>query len=329
MNILQHHTSGRFRTNIEQRNSRLLANINEHFLQELPTLWNEEKIQHAAPHLMADYLRYFTDAIMLGWPKAHCIWLLSHAAEMGWMHFRMLQDTEILTPITLAGKELYLVPKASNSWNDADTWLDACLANAILGGQQAAIDEICNYKTGMSSSQIQGQDNISPHDAMFNVYEHYVMNDLSAKEQLQALQLALQFSEQGKVAEVYDIEREHAIQFIAIPQISLIASCWQRQEATVSLTAKYAIEAHLDYYADIMPEPGEPRGKDSIDLFDQSAMLMRDLLGFLALHYQRTGESPDFESPYIPSWLIKGEFPSREEVLFNNPPVFDLKSVAS
>jgi len=72
---------------------------------------------------------------------------------------------------------------------------------------------------------------------------------------------------------------------------------------------------------------GEPVGKDSISLYGGSAMLLRRLLGVLALHYQTTGELPEFESDYIPTWLIKGEIPSRQEVLFDSPPEFTLAGI--
>jgi len=30
---------------------------------------------------------------------------------------------------------------------------------------------------------------------------------------------------------------------------------------------------------------------------------------------------------FTPSWLIKGEIPSRQAVLFDNPPVFDMAAL--
>ena len=64
-----------------------------------------------------------------------------------------------------------------------------------------------------------------------------------------------------------------------------------------------------------------------MELYEGNAMFIKRLVGILALHYQNTGETPDFESDYIPSWLIKGEILSRQEVLFDNPPVFDMQAL--
>lgn len=325
MNIHQHHCKARCFLAEKQQNSESLLNIINEDFSGLPNWWCKEKIQNAAPTAFSCYLSYFTQAVMLDWPKAHCIWLLAHAAEIGQMHFRMLANIGELTPVTLAGRDLAITPYESSSFNSPGLWLDVCNMNIILGGQQDALNELCIHQSVIVDSNPAEQ--IDAYDAMYNVYRSYMMDDLTPAQQLHALQTALAFSERGKVAAMHFIEAEYAIQFMHLPKVSLIASCWGRQSDTVSHVAAKAVEAHYDYFADFAPEPGEPRGTDSIELYDSKAMVMRDIIALLALHFQRTGESPDFDSPYIPSWLIKGEFPSREAVLFDNPPEFTLQAL--
>ncbi len=93
-------------------------------------------------------------------------------------------------------------------------------------------------------------------------------------------------------------------------------------EAKAGVNATPSKSSHA-YFA---PQPGQKKGAESLDLFGSEAYIHHHIMAFLAVHYRHIGKTVSFQSDYIPEWVIRGEGPTREEVLAN-PPVFDLEHV--
>ncbi|MEG3754944.1 hypothetical protein [Psychromonas arctica] len=328
MDIRQHHNKNHWLNEKKQRSEYLLSRI-DNANETSKKVFTKESIQHAAPLRLDHYWDLFTKAVMLGWPKTHCMWLLYQTTDFGRMHFRMHLSPNRLTPVELASELVILTPTpvGKHHYSSDHTWLDAAIA-ATLCKESFIVDELQAYPIHFLDEAAGVHRNFEVHKAFFHFYKLFYSNTHDKQQQTDALRAVMQYAEHGKIEQLTSIEAEVSFHFLEYSVVSVIASMWKLQRSSLSDATTEAIKASYEYYADLLPrEPGEPVGKDSMGLYRGSAMLLRRLLGVLALHYQTTGKVPEFESDYIPSWLIKGEIPSRQEVLFDNPPEFTLAGI--
>ncbi|MCG7498016.1 Imm49 family immunity protein, partial [Vibrio sp. Of7-15] len=122
-----------------------------------------------------------------------------------------------------------------------------------------------------------------------------------------------------------DAEKFYLTQYAG--PVLLICNLWGLDSLSLDERVKYAIEQDYLYFSEYLPtNAGRETGDKSLDLCAPGSYLTLLPLGLLALHYQRTGETPSFDSPYIPLRLIQSEGPTREEVLANPPP-FTLEAI--
>ncbi|MCG7495469.1 immunity 49 family protein [Vibrio sp. Of7-15] len=323
--ITQHHNQHRYVSEWHERSAALLKKSRNKNNTSLPMLFTEEKIEHACSSIAYQYLDFFTYALLLGWPKEHCVWLLAHSAELHAMDLRMLMNAGKPTPITLAGRELFIMPRPRR-YSPFNVWLDAVSTNLLIDDDQSVL-ELCTYSEGYITDNDPDNAFYEPQTAFFHLFKLYVEGGSSSEQKKAALERALALVERGAIEKINCIETEIAFQFLFVPFISFIARAWGVEESSLDDIVMDVLKASYEYHADYAPLPGEPTGDDSHELWDSSALIPRHMLACLRLHYRRTGETISFDSPYLPLWLIKGEGPTRNEVLFDNPVTFDEESV--
>lgn len=193
MDIKQHHNKGFWLSEKHSRSQYLLKNISADNSQ-LSSLFTEEKIQHAAPHLLSDYWGYFTDAVMLDWPKAHCMWLLYHVCDFGRMHFRMHLNPETTVPVELAQQVLVLQPQPveRGRFSPDGVWMHAAVA-ATLCKEPFVVDELQAYPAEFLDHTA-GRGIPEMDKAFFRVFKAFFTEQVSEEQKKQCLAGAMQFA---------------------------------------------------------------------------------------------------------------------------------------
>ncbi|RJG49959.1 Imm49 family immunity protein [Motilimonas pumila] len=331
MNHITHHNKTFFNARWQENSEHLLNQVEKRH-QSLSKNFKEARAQSLALSFSDDFFHMFVQAVQLNWPKPHCIWLLSHAAELAWMHQRMLIDQGQLTPITCAGEEFVLTPAASTYGTGLGQWLNALNLNLLLRQPDEVINELLRYPADLMDHHNAANQSMEAEKKEMACFKAFVANALQP-DLIDAANALTPYTQPGVISKLNGFEghvakgTEGYHHYVLFPIISTLLSCAKVQEENISITTKNALAAFYEYHAFISPDPGEDTGEKSLQLFSDEAMLPLQLIGMLALHHQRTGETIDFTTDYLPSWLVEGDFPSREEVLFQQPPTFDLASV--
>ena len=325
MNINQHHN--KYHWMGEERKGRTLDTIesikrtNSYVVNEV---FNPNQVQRSCPYFVDDFHGYWSDALIMEWPKVHCRWLLAAASDLAVMDMRMHRLYGQRIEMTFWGKPISLVPEKSGYNDGLYNWLNAvCLA--ILNQDDDGVNELCLWTAGDQGKAKRLKSPQIP-QAFFELFKAYIQNESDPEIQRQLISNVLPYLASGVIEKLESHLAEGWNKFMIIPLFSMVAKAWGADSTDWDTTVKSAMEANYDYFSYLAPQDGDEKGKNAVTLWGASAMIHHMIMAFSALHYRRTGIMVTFESDYIPAWVIKGEGPSNREVE-DNPPIFELEAV--
>ncbi|MBD1557213.1 hypothetical protein HC752_09690 [Vibrio sp. S9_S30] len=215
-----------------------------------------------------------------------------------------------------------------NSEDRLTAWLTN-ISVAILCNDQAAQQEMLKVEHKDLCQSFEGQPIRDIELAFFDLFHAFLLGESDKQRQIQLIKTVIPILTDEILIEACDGNEywQDFYQWLRFPLYSIISVCWGYEDTSLDKAVIASIDANYEYYSEIEPrQKGGKTGKESLDLLASEAMFHTITTAFLSAHYRRTGQTVSFDSPYVPQWLIKGEGPTREEVLAN-PPVFDLEHV--
>lgn len=261
------------------------------------------------------------DSLILRVSQSHSQYLLTYSAECYQMALRLHRYAGQEVKVSCIGRELTL-HSGEYKHLSLEFYVTGLCLNTLLGfkeGEKEILDfAFSDFKSAMTSPV----PDVS--EAFFDLFKAYFANeqDKSVRDTLMAN--LYPYVQIGAIKSKSEEFVEHYYQLLFMPLYSIVAYSWGYDKTDLDTTVKAAMKANYEYFAYFAPEPGQTRGDGSLSLFGSDAYIHHHIMAFLAVHYRNTGEMVSFQSDYIPEWVIKGEGPTREEVLAN-PPVFDLE----
>ncbi|MCG7500236.1 hypothetical protein MHO82_25645, partial [Vibrio sp. Of7-15] len=201
------------------------------------------------------------------------------------------------------------------------------LVISILDQNQSALDTLLRWPTGEYKNKSYDSGEREYEVALNRLCRAYFENEQDRNIREQLANEAKRWLKPGEVTSLFNSDAEKFCLTRYAGPVLLICNLWGLDSLSLDERVKYAIEQYYLFFSEYLPtNAGRETGDNSLDLCDPASYLTLLPLGLLALHYQRTGETPSFDSPYTSLRLIQGEGPTREEVLANPPP-FTLEAI--
>ncbi|CCN49923.1 conserved hypothetical protein [Vibrio nigripulchritudo MADA3029] len=265
----------------------------------------------------------WANSLILGIPDYHSQYLLTYVAECYQMVLRIHRRAGQEVTVSNMGRELTLLA-GEDSHINLEFYLTGLCLNTLLGfkeGEKEILDfAFSDFKSAMTSPVPEVC------EAFFDLFKAYFANEQDKRVRGVLMDNLYPYLQMGAIEAKSEEFVERYYQFLFMPLYSIVAHSWGYDETDLDTTVKAAMEANYEYYAYFAPQPGQKKGDESLDLYGSEAYIHHHVMAFLAVHYRHTRKTVSFQSDYIPEWVIKGEGPTREEVLAN-PPVFDLEHV--
>ncbi len=284
----------------------------------------------ASEHWLGIYIR---DTLLNDWPREHGMFLLVQSAELARIHWLIHRHQGETLEVNLFDKQFQVETcierrDLDNSEDRLTAWLTN-ISVAILCNDQAAQQEMFKVEHKDLCQSFEGQPIRDIELAFFDLFHAFLLGESDKQRQIQLMKAVIPILTDEILIEACDGNEywQDFYQWLRFPLYSIISVCWGYEDTSLDKAVIASIDANYEYYSEIEPrQNGGKTGKESLDLLADEAMFHTITTAFLTAHYRRTGQTVSFDSPYIPQWLIKGEGPTREEVLAN-PPVFDLEHV--
>lgn len=286
-------------------------------------IFTADLYQNAIDFGAHDLFSYWSKSLILEVPRLHSNYVLTRVAEAHQMVLRMQRYSGNEVMVTSLGRELTL-HSGEYKHLSVEFYLTSLCFNTLLGykeGEQEILDfTFSDFKGGMTSPVP------DVCEAIFDLFKAYFANEQDKSVRDTLMDNLYPYLQMGVIESKSEEFVERYYQFLFMPLYSIVAHSWGYDKTDLDTTVRAAMDANYEYHANIAPEPGAKKGSKSQKLFGPRAYIHHHIMAFLAVHYRHTGKTVSFQSDYIPEWVIKGEGPTREEVLAN-PPVFDLEHV--
>ncbi|MFD2178492.1 Imm49 family immunity protein [Veronia pacifica] len=293
----------------------------------------EENLKHYQRRAQSQFYRFYNslaDFLLMELPREHCSLILSYMSQLGKNHWEIhcKQGQEI--SLTFFGQRVSVSSEQKDDhYGTLTDWLNSISA-AMIARDKEALSVLLSVKD-TDLVQRHNPDNVELlpiEQAFFRLFHAYFSGEDDQERHLQLLKDVNQYIDDESIGKATNCEYwQDYYQWLIFPMYSLVVISWGYEKTSLDEAVIAAIDANYEFYAYIAPaQNNRPTGEDSLSLFNEAALFHLITTGFLATHFQRTGETVSFDTEYTPQWLIKGEGPTREEVLAN-PPVFELDVV--
>ena len=291
--------------------------------QDFSEIFTVSLYQNAIDFNTDNLFSYWSNSLILEVPRVHSNYILTRAAEAHQMVLRMQRHAGNEVKVTSLEHELILRPGEYKHLTVKFYLTGLCL-NTLLGyteAEQEILDfAFSDFKNAMTSPVP------DVCEAFFDLFKAYFANEQDQCVRDALMDNVYPYLQMGAIEAKSEQFVERYYQFLFMPLYSIVAHSWGYDDTDLDTTIKAAMEANYEYHAYFAPQPGQKKGDESLDLFGAEAYIHHHIMAFLAVHYRHTGKMVSFQSDYIPQWVVKGEGPTRDEVLAN-PPVFDLDHV--
>ncbi|ODA30658.1 hypothetical protein A8L45_19805 [Veronia pacifica] len=293
----------------------------------------EENLKHYQRRAQSQFYRFYNSLVyflLMELPREHCSLILSYMSQLGKNHWEIhcKQGQEI--SLTFFGQRVSVSSEQKDDhYGTLTDWLNSISA-AMIARDKEAVSVLLSVKdTDLVQLNNPGNKGLLPiEQAFFRLFHAYFSGEDDQERHLQLLKDVTQYIDDESIGKATNCEYwQDYYQWLIFPMYSLVVISWGYEKTSLDEAVIAAIDANYEFYAYIAPaQNNRPTGEDSLSLFNEAALFHLITTGFLATHFQRTGETVSFDTEYTPQWLIKGEGPTREDVLAN-PPVFELDVV--
>ena len=233
------------------------------------------------------FLEMFSSSFVAGKSKDACFHYLKLAQQFCQAHFRLALNPEVDLVLELDGEHIPATGKHTLDYTDVNSWDTAFCLAMILRDNEALIGTLCRF---------QAENYINPKVEDLPIdypYCKFLQGLFDPKAELQTLvQEIATLSSPEYIPE----RRQSYIYNIWLPFIELIIAVLARDETRYQQGIEKALLSHNNHYA---TEKRKHIAK---------GWLPMHIVAAAAMAYDQCGFKLPFVSPYLPEWLVYGEF---------------------
>lgn len=269
---------------------------------------NPERYPHIM-YLIADELvGYAVQCEIFGCAHWQVKWLLKEAVTAYRAHFNMERMPGKEITFELFGQTRRAVGESKSHYTRDALWLNAlCLAELV--GDKDAQTDLLAYPTN-NFLNVGAISTVTTTVEFVELFKVFFAREKDKQIKSDVFNRCNALAQPGAISAIDTELAETYAWFMEIPLFQLIGYHWGVQQETLEEITQAAMQANYDYFSEIAPQPGEVTGSESDTLNNTYAMLHIHILAFLRVIYLQRGETVDFDSPFLPLWLIKGEGPT-------------------
>ncbi len=263
------------------------ARITSRFKRLFPQEYTGDKLQGRAYHEFTKQQEAFIAAHIAEESPQRCFHYLKLAHQFCQAHFRLALNPDVDLLLTLDGEQIPATGKNTLDYMSVNEWHRAFCMALVMRDNEALIGTLCRFKA---------EDHINPQEEDLPIdypYCAFLQGLFNPEAGLQGL-----LQEIGKLSapEYMPQRRQSYIYNIWLPFIELILAVLARDEARYHQAIEKALLSNHSHFS-------QEQKKDIAE-----GWLPMHICAAAVMAYDQCGFKLPFSSPYLPQWLIYGDF---------------------